>query len=544
MPTRVSFLGGLGEIGRNCAAIEVDGRICLVDIGFMFPESDMPGVDLVFPDWSWIAERKDDVEFAVLTHGHEDHIGALSYFLRDVPVPVYGQPLTLGFAQPRADEMGVTAEFRRVEPLRWVDHAPFRFQLIPVTHSVPQAASVLFDTPDGLLLHSGDFKLDPTPIGGQTTHLGALGRFAEDGIRLLLSDSTNAEDPGHSSSESSISSTLRSLVAEAPARVVAACFSTHIHRVQQLVNAAAADDRYVAFVGRSMERNTRIAIELGVLDVGADRVLPIEELLAMPPEQTMVINTGAQGEPYAALSLMAGGRHKWVALEPGDTVIIAATPIHGNETAVARVLNGLARREARVFHGLNSHVHVSGHAKQSELLTMLGITRPQTFVPVHGEYRHLAAHAALARHVGVPEVHVLEDGDSIVLDGGETRVERKAFEAGYVYFEGSSFGEIDRPVLRDRTHLADDGVIVVTVGVSRADGKLLLGPELDSHGFMEDPSDVLDRAAKAVVEALSSGGSVDDGRGDVRSLVHHAVNRTVRSATSRRPVVVPIVMEM
>ncbi len=543
MATRVSFLGGLGEIGRNCAAIEVDGRICLVDVGFMFPEADMPGVDLVFPDWSWLVERRSDVAFVVLTHGHEDHIGALSYFLQDVPVPVYGQPLTLGFARPRAEELGVEADFREVEPLTWVRHEPFQFQLIPVTHSVPQAASILFDTPDGLLLHSGDFKLDPTPIGGQPTHLSAIGYYADEGIRLLLSDSTNAEEPGHSSSEASISGTINSIVAAAPGRVVAACFSTHIHRVQQMVNAAAAADRYVAFVGRSMERNTRIAAELGVLDTGRDRVLPIEELLALPPEKTMVVNTGAQGEPYAALSLMSAGRHKWVELAPDDTVIIAATPIHGNETAVARLLNGLARREARVFHGLNSAVHVSGHAKQGELLTMLNLTRPQAFVPVHGEYRHLAAHAALARQVGVPWVEVLTDGDAVVLDGDETRVERNAFEAGYVYVEGSSYGEIDRPVLRDRSHLADDGVIVVTVGVSRDDGKLLLGPELDSHGFMEDPSEVLERAAEAVEDTLTADPVVGD-MSELRTVVLRAVSRTVRSSTSRRPVVVPIVMEL
>ncbi|MGH8874564.1 MAG: ribonuclease J, partial [Acidimicrobiia bacterium] len=327
MSVRVTFLGGLGEVGRNCAALEVDGKLALIDCGLMFPEEDMLGVDLVFPDWGWILERRQDVECVVLTHGHEDHVGALGYFLRDIDVPVYGTELSVELARGRVDELGVDADLRRVPTNRWTDHGSFRFMLVPVSHSVPHGAAIAFDTREGIVLHSGDFKLDPTPIDGRPTDLPTFAALGRRGVRLLMADSTNAENPGFVPSESSLGEPIRDIVRDAPGRVIAACFSSHVHRVQQIADAGLAGGRKVAFFGRSMRRNTAVGHELGVLDVPDQEVLDIEELLELPADRQLLITTGSQGEPFAALSLMAVGRHKFVALEPGDTVLISATPI-------------------------------------------------------------------------------------------------------------------------------------------------------------------------------------------------------------------------
>jgi ribonuclease J len=542
---KVSFLGGLGEIGRNCAAIEVEGRLCLVDVGLMFPEEDMLGVDLVFPDWSWLVKRGRDVEFVLLTHGHEDHVGALAYFLRDLNVPVYGTRLTLEFARGRVEELGVTPDLRPVDTHTWTDHGPFRFQLIPVSHSVPDATGVAFETPEGIIVHSGDFKLDPTPIDGNPTDLPAFAELGNRGVRLLLADSTNAENPGFVPSERSLADPIRNIMRDAPGRVIAACFSSHIHRVQQIVDAGLATGRTIAFFGRSMQRNTEVGRELGKIDIPHHALVDIEQLLELPEKHQLLITTGSQGEPFAALSLMAQGRHKFVKLDEGDTVLISATPIPGNETAVSKVISRLIRKGARVFHGRNARVHVSGHANRDELLTFLNVIRPTAFVPVHGEYRHLHAHAELARTMGVPWVDVLEDGDCVVLDGADTTVERRAFDAGYVYLDGSSIGDVKRAVLRDRSHLADEGVVVVTVAVNSQTGEIIFGPDLDSHGLMDDPDAVLLKAAEAVRQAVSD--RAGNGGLDMNALqqaVRQAAATVIRAETSRKPVILPVVMEM
>ncbi len=545
MAVRVTFLGGLGEIGRNCAAIEHDGRIALVDVGLMFPEEDMLGVDLVFPNWGWLTERARDVECVVLTHGHEDHIGALGYFLRDIPVPVYGTRLTIELAKGRVEELKVEADFREVKPNRWVESGPFRFRHIPVSHSVPDATAVAFDTPEGIILHSGDFKLDPTPIDSRPTDLPAFAALGRRGVRLLLSDSTNAERPGFVPSERSLAEPIYDIIRDAPGRVVAACFSSHIHRVQQIADAGLRAGRKVAFFGRSMHRNTAVGTDLGVLKLPGDAVVDIADLLELPEDRQLLITTGSQGEPFAALSLMAQGRHKFVDVQPGDTILISATPIPGNETAVSKVISRLLRRGATVYHGRNANVHVSGHGSRKELLTFLNVVRPRAFVPVHGEYRHLHAHAGLAREMGVPWVEVAEDGDAVVIEGKKTRVERQAVDASYVYLDGETVGDVQRGVLRDRGHLADDGVVVVTVAIDHQTGELVYGPELDSHGVMDEPEPVLAKAAEAVRRTV-----VDHGEkkgSDVASLrqaVRQAAARVVRAETSRRPVILPVVMEL
>jgi len=543
MTVRVSFLGGLGEIGRNCASLEIDGRIALIDCGLMFPDEQMLGVDLVLPDFSSVVERAADVECVVLTHGHEDHIGALAFFLSQVDVPVFGAPLALAFARSRLEEAGIKPDLRPVAMSEWVTHGRFKFMLVPVSHSIPQGAGIAFDTPEGIVLHSGDFKLDPTPIDSTPTDLPEFAALGRRGVRLLLSDSTNAEQPGFVPSELSLAQPMYEIVVETKGRLVAACFASHIHRVQQIVDAAVDAGRHVAFLGRSMIRNVPIAEELGLFDVPEDRIMPLDELLRLPPEKTAIVCTGSQGEPFAALSLMAAGEHKYLSVERDDTVLISARPIPGNETKVSRVVNGLLKRGAKVYHGNNAQVHVSGHGAREELKTFINVVRPQAFVPVHGEYRHLAAHSRLAEDMQVPEVFLCEDGDAIVLEGGKAKLERNAISAALVYVDGLDLAGTVQGVIRDRQHLADDGVVVVTLAVDGATGEIVQGPDLDSHGFMDDPSEVFALAAKRIKSEV--------GRLDLpidyeqaRRRIKGAVNSVTREESGRRAVVIPVVLEV
>jgi ribonuclease J len=542
MSVALCFLGGLGEVGRNCTALEVEGRLALIDCGLMFPEEGMLGVDLVLPDFSSVLERRGDLECVLLTHGHEDHVGALAYLLAEVPVPVYGTPLTVELARSRLEEAGLAADLRPVATGEWVQHGPFRFMLIPVAHSIPQGTGIALDTPEGLVVHSGDFKLDPTPIDGAPTDLPRFAALGRQGVRLLLADSTNAEQPGFIPSEASLARSLYELVVESRGRVIAACFASHLHRVQQIVEAAADAGRYVAFLGRSMQRNVAIGEKLGVIRLPADVVIPMEEVLTHSPEKVAVVCTGSQGEPFAALSLMAAGDHRWVKVEEGDTVLISARAIPGNETRMSRVINGLLRLGARVFHGDNAPIHVSGHGAQDELRTFLNVVRPRSFVPVHGEYRHLSAHAALARQVGVPEVLVCEDGDRVVLDGAETRVERRAVPGRMVFVDGL---EVDggSGVIRDRRRLGEEGVIVVVVGVDAATGQVVQGPDVESHGFVGEPAPLLARAAAEVSTELRSLEGKPPDLETMRQHVRAAVNRVTREEKSRKAVVIPIVLE-
>lgn len=542
MTVRVGFLGGLGEIGRNCATIEIDGRLAMLDAGLMFPQEEMLGVDLVLPDFSGVLDRREDLQCVLLTHGHEDHIGALGFLLREVNVPVFGAALAIGFARARIEELGVVPDLRPVEPGEWVEEGPFRFMFVPVSHSIPQAAGIAFETPEGLIVHSGDFKLDPTPIDGKATDLQTFGALGSRGVRLLLGDSTNAERPGFIPSETTVGQRLDELVAGADGRVIVACFASHIHRVQQAIDAVVSDGRSYAFIGRSMLRNSEIAADLGLLDTHPDRLMNLDDLLELPPEKTAVISTGSQGEPYAALSLMAAGQHRSIDLRPDDTVIVSATPIPGNETRVSRVLDNLARAGTTVYHGRNAHVHVSGHAAEEELKTFLNVVRPEAYVPVHGEYRHLVANAALARRMGVPRVEVCEDGDLVVIADGTLTVERDAVPAGYVYVDGGEVGDVEA-VLRDRRHLADDGVLIVTVGVDAHNGDIVIGPDVDSHGVSDDADEIHEAVAKSVItgiDALERPIDLDA----LRRRVRNRAVKAVQAQVSRRPVVLPVVIEV
>jgi ribonuclease J len=539
---RVAFHGGLGEIGRNCATIEIGGRMAMVDAGLMFPEEDMLGVDLVLPDFTSVIDRGDALSFVALTHGHEDHIGSLGYLLREVNVPVYGTLLTVELARARVGELGIDADFRVIETGTWIEHGDFRFAFIPVTHSVPDATAIAFETPEGVILHTGDIKLDPTPIDGVTTDLQSFAGFGRRGVRLLLADSTNAERPGVVESEKTVGVRISELVHEAEGRVLIACFASHLHRVQQSIEAAVADGRKFAFIGRSMLRNSEIAQQIGALDIPDGSLVELDELLALPPEQAAIISTGSQGEPFAALSLMAAGEHRSITLDGTDTVIISATPIPGNEKRVSRVINNLSRIGVTVHHGRNTHVHVSGHAAAEELKVLYNVIKPQGLVPVHGEHRHMHANAAIARSVGIPEVEVCEDGDVVVLEDGAMRVERGAVSAGYVYVDGLEVGESEG-VIRDRRHLADDGVMLVTVGVDVRKGDIVFGPDVDSHGVTGDSQELHDAVEARVEQGIATLDRPIDPDA-LRRRVRNAGRKAVQNHIKRRPVVIPVVIEV
>ena len=547
---RITFLGGLGEIGRNCACIEQDGRILILDCGLMFPDAEMPGVDLVLPDFTWLRENKDRVEGCILTHGHEDHISALGFLLRDLSFPIFGSALTLGLAKNRIDEAGMLGRTKLI-PVADGERrriGPFDCEFIPVTHSVPHGFATAFHTPQGVILHTGDFKLDLTPVDGRVTDLARIGAIAkESGIRLLLADSTNAEEPGHTVSERNVGKVLRELFsANAGKRIITACFASHIHRVQQIADAAVANGRTIATLGRSMMKNVALAREMGLLHIPDGSLVDIEKIDQFEPGKVCVISTGSQGEPMSALSLMAAGENKWLKLTEDDVVILSAHAIPGNEYSVNKVIDGLYRLGAEVVHSGMADVHVTGHAMQGELKTVLSIAKPEHFIPVHGEFRHLTHHARLAMEMGVPVANVLlaEDGDVVELsEKGIDFVD--SVPSGYLYVDGI-VGDVGHGVLRDRKVLAEEGVIVVVVAVDATSGEILTGPEIITRGWVHAPEaeDLLEDARQRVTDALEQ--STDAGNIDFDTLkrqVRQALGRFVNEKTKRRPMIVPVVME-
>ena len=550
-PVRIVFLGGLGEIGRNCFCLEVDDRILVVDCGLMFPDADMPGVDLVLPDFTYLRENADRVEGVVLTHGHEDHVGGLAYLLRDVSAPIFGSALCLGFARNRIEEAGLLSRTTLV-PVGdgdRIDIGPFDVEFVPIAHSVPHAFATAYRTPAGTILHTGDFKLDLTPFDGRMTDLPRLGQIAGEGIRVLLSDSTNAERPGYTPSETTVGPVIHDILHDnADKRVIVASFSSHLHRVAQVVQAARATGRKVAFVGRSMLQNTSFARELGMLDLPESDVIDVDEVARYSPGEVCVVCTGSQGEPMSALSLMAAHEHKHLKVSSDDVVIISAHAIPGNETNVSRVIDSLYRAGAEVVHDKNAAVHVSGHASQEELKFMLALTRPEWFVPVHGEYRHLVHHARLAHAVGVPEDRVLlcMDGDAVTIDAAGLDVERRAVPAGYQYVDGL-LDDISVGVLRDRRNLAEEGVVVVIVTVDARTGELITGPEIVTRGWVyeAEAADLIEEAKDAVRASLAEAAA--EGATDFETLRRHArraLGRFINSRTRRRPAIIPVILEV
>ncbi len=542
---RIVPLGGLGEIGRNMTVLEYDGRLLVVDCGVLFPEEDQPGVDLILPDFSSIRGRLGDIEAIVLTHAHEDHIGAVPYLLRErSDIPLIGSRLTLALVESKLQEHRIdpyTLEVREGQRERL---GPFDCEFLAVNHSIPDALAVAVRTGAGLLLHTGDFKMDQLPLDGRLTDLGGFARLGEEGVDLLLCDSTNAEVPGFVTPERNIKPVLRQVVADARRRVIVACFASHVHRVQQVLDVAAEHGRRVAFVGRSMVRNMNVARDLGYLTIPSGLMVDLAAIDDLPPDEVLLISTGSQGEPLSALSRMANRDHP-IRIEEGDTVILASSLIPGNETAVYRVVNGLMRWGARVIHRDNALVHVSGHASAGELLYVFNLVRPRNLMPVHGEPRHLLACADLAVMTGMPRDRIVMAEDGVVVDlvDGVARIVG-VVPCGYVYVDGLSVGDITESSLKDRRILGDEGFVSVFVVVDSQTGKIVGGPEIQARGSgIEDAAfdEVVERIQQ-VLNDMAAEGSLD--LHQIQQRVRRTVGRWVNDRYRRRPMIVPVVVEV
>jgi ribonuclease J len=543
---RVIALGGLGEVGRNMTVFEYDGRLLIVDCGVLFPEENHPGVDLILPDFDAIRDRLDKVEALVLTHGHEDHIGAVPYLLRERhDIPLVGSQLTLALVGPKLREHRVKDVVQSIvsEGDR-ISFGPFDLEFVAVNHSIPDALAVAIRTPAGMVLHTGDFKMDQLPLDGRITDLRAFARLGEEGVDLFLTDSTNAEVPGFTTSEKNISPVLDQVFNTSKKRIIVACFASHVHRVQQVMDAAAAHGRKVAYVGRSMVRNMGIARDLGYLTVPPGLLVDAKALADMPAHKVVLLSTGSQGEPLSALSRIAQRSHHFVHLEPGDTVVLASSLIPGNENAVYKVINGLSRLGAEVVHKGNALVHVSGHASAGELLYCYNIVKPRNVMPVHGEYRHMLANAALARATGIDpqRVVIAEDGVVVDLVRGEAKVTGKV-DCGYVFVDGSSVGDLTESSLKDRRILGEEGFISVIVVIDSQTGKVISGPEIHARGFPEDDH-TFDEIKDPIVAALDK--AVSEGVTDAYQLqqtIRRVVGRWVGGRLRRRPMIIPVVLE-
>jgi ribonuclease J len=541
---RVIPIGGLGEIGRNMTSYEIDGKILIVDCGVLFPEETQPGVDLILPDFSPIRDRLDDVVGVVLTHGHEDHIGAVPYLLRlRADIPLIGSTLTLALVEAKLKEHRITPYSLTVREGQHEKLGPFELEFIAVNHSIPDALAVAITTKAGIVLHTGDFKMDQLPLDDRITDLRAFARLGEKGVDLFLPDSTNADVPGFTALERDIGPVLENVIAKAPRRVIVASFSSHVHRVQQVLDAAAANDRKVVLMGRSMVRNMGIAADLGYLKVPDGILVEPKKAADMPDNKLVYMSTGSQGEPMAVLARMANGEHQ-IEVGKGDTVILASSLIPGNENAVYRVINGLMKLGATVVHKGNAKVHVSGHAAAGELLYCYNILKPKNVLPVHGEQRHLVANANLAIQTGVPEENTIiaEDGTVIDLRDGEATVVGQ-LDVGYVYVDGSSVGEITDADLKDRRILAEEGFISIFVAIDLQAGRVIVGPEIQARGFAED-EDVFDDVKPQIIKAISDASF--NGTRDTHAyaqVIRRTVGRWVNTQHRRRPMIIPVVIE-
>ena len=541
---RIVALGGLGEVGRNMSVIEYAGRLLIVDCGVLFPEDHHPGVDLILPDFEYIADRLDDIDAIVLTHGHEDHIGAVPYLLRlKADIPLIGSTLTLAMIEAKLREYKIKPYTLTVAEGQREKLGSFDCEFVAVNHSIPDALAVFIRTPGGTILHTGDFKMDQLPLDGRITDLRAFARFGEEGVDLFMTDSTNAEVPGFTTGEREIAPAIETVFRNASRRVIVACFSSHVHRVQQVLDAAHANGRKVAMVGRSMLRNMGIAEELGYLTVPPGVLVDLKKLTDYPDNKIVLICTGSQGEPMAALSRMANRDHK-IEVGDGDTVLLASSLIPGNENAVYRIINGLMRLGAEVVHKGNAQVHVSGHASAGELLYCYNIVKPRNVLPIHGEWRHLVANAELAVKTGVPRSRVVLAEDGVVVDlvNGVAGIVG-AVPCGYVYVDGSTVGETTEALLKDRRILRDEGFVTIIVVRDAATGKVAAGPEILTRGFAED-QDVFDEVKPKLEEALAdaaSNGVTDSFQ--LQQIIRRTVGTWLGGRLRRRPMIIPIVID-
>ena len=543
---RVTPLGGLGEIGRNMTVFEYGGRLLIVDCGVLFPEDHHPGVDLILPDFDAFRDRLGDVEALVLTHGHEDHIGAVPYLLRERgDIPLVGSQLTLALLGSKLREHRLKETVHHVvREGESISFGPFDLEFVAVNHSIPDALAVAIRTGAGMVLHTGDFKMDQIPLDGRITDLRAFARLGEEGVDLFMVDSTNAEVPGFTTSERDITPALERVFHQSKQRVIVACFASHVHRVQQVMDVAVANGRKVAYVGRSMIRNMGVARDLGYLHVPPNTLVDSKEVGNYSPDKIVLVSTGSQGEPLSALSRIAQRSHNFVNLEKGDTVVLASSLIPGNENAVYRVINGLARWGANVVHTGNALVHVSGHASAGELLYCYNIVRPRNVLPVHGEIRHMIANGALARQTGVPADRVVMAEDGIVVDLVDkvAKIAGKV-DCGYVYVDGSSVGDITETSLKDRRILGEEGFISVMVVIDSVTGKVAGGPEIHARGFVEDDAtfdEIIPSLVQALDQAVANG--VDDSH-QLQQTIRRVVGRWVSNKHKRRPMIIPVVIE-
>ncbi len=547
---KVIPMGGLGEIGKNMMLLECGNDILIIDCGLMFPEEEMLGIDLVLPDMSYVIENREKVRGIVITHGHEDHIGALPYLLPSIGnVPIYASRLTAGL-------IGVKLKERRIRGLvnlnvldysTEIELGSFKVELFSVCHSIPDASGVIVRTPVGTVVHSGDFKIDYTPVSGTGTDLSRLARLGAEGVLLLLSDSTYAELPGYTPSEQIVGEALDHVIASAQGRVIVTTFSSLISRIQQVVDAAVKHNRRVFIVGRSMTDAVKISMELGYLKVPDGVIGRIDEVKNLAPEKIVLITTGSQGEPTSALVRMANHDHRHVHIQSGDTIVLSATPVPGNESLVNRTVDSLFRQGAHVIYDKIGQVHVHGHASQEELKLILSLVKPKYFVPVHGEYRHLSLHAKLAESVGIPaeNIFVLEDGDILNLTSAGAKLDGK-ITSGHVYVDGLSVGDIDGVVLRTRRMLSRDGIVVVIITVNSQTGKLVTSPDIVTRGFVDTKEFkiLIDESRELLIKNLDHGGSHISEWGSVSTKVKDTLEKYYYEKTKRRPMILPFMVKV
>ncbi len=541
-------LGGLGEIGKNMMVVRYGDEILLIDAGLAFPDEEMLGIDIVIPDMTYILENRDLVRGIVVTHGHEDHIGALPYLLRNLNIPIYGSKLTLGMATEKLREFGLdkSAALHTVRPRSRINIGTFEVEFFRVNHSTADCLGLAITTPAGVIVHTGDFKFDQTPVDGEVSDYHKLAELGDAGVLVLLSDSTNAERPGFTPSERVVGKTLSELFAATRGRILVTSFASNVPRIQQVINAAAAYGRKVAVVGRSMENVVEVSMRLGYLEDPEDTIVDIEQALRLAPQHVVILTTGSQGEPLSALARIAAGDHRKVEVMPGDTVILAATPVPGNEKLVARTINNLFRRGANVIYEAGSQVHVSGHASQEELKLMLNLVKPRFLIPIHGEYRHLIQHARLAREMGMDPERVLvgENGTEFSFTKDSGKITGRV-QSGQVLVDGYGVGDVGNVVLRDRKTLAQDGILIAAVALNKETGMIVGGPELFSRGFVYvKESELLMEEAQAAAEAALEKCTASADWNDIKSTLRDSLSKILFERTGRRPMILPVIVEV
>lgn len=550
LKARIIPLGGINEIGKNITAIEFKDDIIVIDCGLKFPDDDMYGIDIVIPDISYLIKNADKVRGIFLTHGHEDHIGAIPYVLKQLNIPVYGTKLTLGILQTKLREHGLlsSTELITVKSRDIIKLNSLSVEFIKTNHSIADSVAIAVHTPMGVILHTGDFKVEYTPIDGGRMDFGRFAELGRKGVLALLADSTNVEKPGYTLSEKTVGENLNRIFGKAKGRIITATFASNIHRIQQIIQAAELYGRKIAVSGRSMENIMQVAVELGYLDIQKDTLVNIDAINKYPPEKMAIITTGSQGEPMSALARMAASEHRKLNIIPGDTVVISATPIPGNEKLVSKVINQLSKKGAEVIHRHSEGIHVSGHACQEELKLMQCLVNPKFFIPVHGEYRHLKKHAELSQELGMPKENsiIVENGDVIELTRDSVK-KNGTVTSGQVFVDGLGVGDVGNIVLRDRRHLSQDGIVVVVVTIDKSEGYVASGPDIISRGFVyvRESEDLMGEAKKAVKGALADceDRNIKDWA-TIKSSIRDTLKSYLYEKTKRRPMILPIIMEI